>query len=331
MSGTATRHVIDADGHVREPDDIWHRYVPEAVSERMPRKVAGENPYWVIDGVEVPPRRSYAKTTKNLTAWNEERFRDAAADHYSPTSQLRALDAEGIMASVLFPSAGLVVMGIDRVDPVVTTTMATAYNTWLAEFCAEGQGRLFGTGMVDPRDVDGAVAEARRCAELGFVGVFLRPNPVHGRVWHDQAYEPLWSTLEELDLPVCFHEGGSVHLPQVATDRFDEHAFWHICTHPLEQMMAMVSVLLGGVAERHPPAAVRLPRMRGRLASLLDVADGRVGRRGTVGLLQPQPQAIRVRRPTLLRLDRHRRRTRAVRTRRAHRPAGGMGQRLPAP
>lgn len=245
--------VIDADGHIREPDDLWQRRMPAGLRERGPVKVGADTPYYTIDGIEVPPRRSYSRTTTKLTTWDEERFRVARDAKYSPASQLQAMDTEGIGVSVLFPSHGLVLMGIDGVDPVMTTAIAAAYNTWLAEFCADGNGRLFGAGMIDPRDVNGAVAEARRCAEeFGFVTVYLRPNPVNGLPWHDPAYEPLWSTLEELNLPVCFHEGGSVLLPQVATDRFTEHAFWHVCTHPMEQQMAMVSMLLGGVAERHP-------------------------------------------------------------------------------
>jgi predicted TIM-barrel fold metal-dependent hydrolase len=87
---------------------------------------------------------------------------------------------------------------------------------------------------------------------LGFVAVMMRPNPVAGRPWHHPDYDPLWSTLEDLDVPVCFHEGGAVGLPQVAIDRFAQHPFWHACTHPMEQQMAMLSLVMGGVAERHP-------------------------------------------------------------------------------
>jgi predicted TIM-barrel fold metal-dependent hydrolase len=245
--------IIDADGHVREPRDLWLRYMPAELRDRGPRIPDPDEPYILVDDVEVPPRHNYAKTTKKLAAWDEERFRFAFEADYSATSQMHAMDVEGVSASVLFPSNGLVLMGVDGVDPAITTAAARAYNTWLAEFCAEGTGRLFGVATLDPRDVDGAVAEAGRAVdELGFVAVYLRPNPVAGRPWHHPDYEPLWSMLEELDAPVCFHEGGAVLLPQVATDRFQEHALWHACTHPMEQQLAMVSMLLGGVAERHP-------------------------------------------------------------------------------
>ena len=108
-------------------------------------------------------------------------------------------------------------MGVDGADPIITTASARAYNTWLAEFCADGDGRLLGSGMIDPRDVDGACREACRCVEeLGFVSVFLRPNPVLGRTWHDPIYEPLWSTIAALDIVVAFQKVGRSSSPRPA-------------------------------------------------------------------------------------------------------------------
>ena len=56
--------------------------------------------------------------------------------------------------------------------------------------------------MISPFDIDDAVTETRRSVkELGFKGIFLRPNPVNGRNWHDPFYEPLWAELEALNVP----------------------------------------------------------------------------------------------------------------------------------
>jgi predicted TIM-barrel fold metal-dependent hydrolase len=97
------------------------------------------------------------------------------------------------------------------------------------------------------------VREARRAIkDLGLIGVFLRPNPVEGRPWYHPDYEPLWGALEEMDAAVCFHEGGAVRLPQIGPDRFEPHPLWHVCTHPMEQQMAMLAIVMGGVAHRHP-------------------------------------------------------------------------------
>ena len=61
--------------------------------------------------------------------------------------------------------------------------------------------------MISPFDVDDAVAETRPAVrELGFKAIFLRPNSVNGRNRHDPYYEPLWSELEALEVPLGFHE-----------------------------------------------------------------------------------------------------------------------------
>ena len=41
---------------------------------------------------------------------------------------------------------------------------------------------------------------------LDFRGVFLRPNEVDGRNWHDPYYEPPWPALEELEVLVTYED-----------------------------------------------------------------------------------------------------------------------------
>jgi predicted TIM-barrel fold metal-dependent hydrolase len=88
--------------------------------------------------------------------------------------------------------------------------------------------------------------------ELGFRGVFLRPNPIAGRTFDHPALDPLWSTLEELDVPVGVHEATTMNVPEAGTDRYDNYLFLHVISHPHEHQMAMLSLICGGVLERHP-------------------------------------------------------------------------------
>ena len=87
--------------------------------------------------------------------------------------------------------------------------------------------------MVPPHDVEGAVQEASRAVnELGFKTVFMRPNSVHRRNWHDAYYDPLWAEIERLSVPLSFHEGGLVDLPQPG-DSFETHMLYHTSTHSM--------------------------------------------------------------------------------------------------
>ena len=154
---------------------------------------------------------------------------------------------------MIYPSRGLFALTVPDLDPRLAAAIARAYNNWLYDFCAPDRQRLVGAGMISPFDVNDAVTESRRCVhELGFRGVFLRPNIVNGRNWHDLYYEPLWSTLEDLGIPVGFHEGDTSALPHVGEQFGDNTMLSHTFSHPVEQMLAAASFCGGGILARHP-------------------------------------------------------------------------------
>lgn len=112
--------------------------------------------------------------------------------------------------------------------------------------------------MISLHDVTEAAREARRAvSDIGFVGVFARPEPLRSLAWHSRYYDSLWATLEELGIPIGFHSAAaSGELLQVG-DRFgDDLLLRHICGHSIENMLAMVDLICGGVLERHPKLKV---------------------------------------------------------------------------
>jgi uncharacterized protein len=239
--------VVDADRHVIEPGDLWLNYMPKKYSKIAPyRRPDGSSRD--LNGPEKPPG------TIKLERYSSGRFKSQLERGFDAATNLEDMDTDGIDLAVLFPSSGLSLPGVVGVEPELITVAARAYNTWLSEFAGEVPDRLYGVAMIDLRDVDGACAEVTRCvSEYGFVGAFLRPNLVEGKPLYDAKYERLWATLAELDVPACFHEGGRVPSPQMGPFQVgDRWSFWHICTHPMENQAAMVSMIMGGVLERNP-------------------------------------------------------------------------------
>ena len=248
--------VLDSDLHIIEPPDLWDRYIDAPFKHQAPRGFME----WVldlrieIDGKLMPANVTYAPSSRGQSALRDrERFRPFHDRNWDAPAQLDAMDVEGIDVGVIYPTRGLFAQGIDGMEPKLAAAIARAYNNWLYDFCATDPARLIGAGMISPFDVDDAVAETRRSVkELGFKGIFLRPNLVNGRNWHDPYYEPLWSELEALDVPLGFHEGLGAHLPQVG-DRFGHNVMLrHIICHPAEQMLAAISFCGGGILQRHP-------------------------------------------------------------------------------
>jgi predicted TIM-barrel fold metal-dependent hydrolase len=168
---------------------------------------------------------------------------------WSSQVQLEAMDEEGIDLAVLYPSRGLNALSIPNLEPDFAAAIARAYNNWLCEFCQADTNRLKGAGMVSVFNVDDAIAEAQRCAERA---VFLRANIVNGHNWHDPYYEPLWSALEHLNVPLGFHESNTSAGRQVGDQFGYDFMLRHTFSHPFEQMLALGSFCGGGVFERHP-------------------------------------------------------------------------------
>jgi len=69
---------------------------------------------------------------------------------------------------------------------------------------------------------------------------------------HDPAYDPLWSAAGDLDFSIGIHEGGNSGMPTVGIDRFEGRGAQHIISHTMEMMLACMSMIWGGVCERHP-------------------------------------------------------------------------------
>jgi predicted TIM-barrel fold metal-dependent hydrolase len=251
--------VLDSDMHCMEPADLWERYIDDVYKPFAPR---GLQEYiadlrLVINGKTMPRHSSLRSRPRNDAEdpfqKRRERFKAAAERGWDGISQIEAMNTEGIDVAVVYPSRGLFAQAIDDVDPAFAAAIARAYNDWLHDYCKPDPNRLLGAGMISPHDVRDAVEEARRAVEdCGFRAIFVRPNPVQGRNWHDAYFEPLWDELERLNVPLGFHEGFGPYLPQVG-DRFGaDIQMVHTACHPMEMMLAVISMIGGGVLERHP-------------------------------------------------------------------------------
>ena len=147
----------------------------------------------VINGKTMPRhsslRQRYRHGEADPFAARRARFKAAAERGWDGVSQLEAMDTEGIDVAVVYPSRGLFAQALDDLDPAFAAAIARAYNNWLLDYCRPDPTRLLGAGMISPYDVRDAVEEARRAVEeLGCRAIFVRPNPVQGRNWHDPYF-----------------------------------------------------------------------------------------------------------------------------------------------
>src|SRR6266545_2642796 len=197
--------VFDSDMHIMEPPDLWVRYIDPEFRDRAPRGVTSVNvrdlrTYFPDD--PQPPGDRGARNSGHNFDRNQALYRDHSERGWTADCQLEAMDVEGIDLATLFPTRGLSVLLRPGLDRRFAAAIARAYNDWLYDFCQMDPSRLFGAGMISVRDIGDAVEETHRVVEeLGFRSVFLRANIGDGKPWHDPYFEPLWDTLEKLNIP----------------------------------------------------------------------------------------------------------------------------------
>ncbi len=253
---------MDSDMHIMEPVDLWQSYIDPAYAERAP---IGLDEFTRDLRVEVDGRIMGGASTRFPQAFYDviekkmwDLYSEALARNFDGPSQIQAMENEGLDTAVLFPTRGLFVLGIDQLDPGYAGAIARAYNDWMRDFCQTAPTRMYGAAMVAPHDVEGAVAEARRCVEdFGFKAIYMRPTYVNGHMWSDPYYDPLWAECQRLGVPVGFHAAGFVDLPQPVMERFvPTFSMMNTLTFPLENMTAVTDMIFGGVFERFPTLKV---------------------------------------------------------------------------
>jgi predicted TIM-barrel fold metal-dependent hydrolase len=248
-------HIIDVDGHVREADDLFEKYLEAPFRPRAPKieKVANGQLLFRLenDRHHRRPDETPFRVKEDGSPANENRH--LATD---PRQRLQAMDRDRIERGLLFPSAGLYLPSVE--EEAYAAALCRAYNNWLYDYCGADRRRLLGVGAIPVQEVNLAIAEARRVVkELGFKGIFVRPNPIKGRNIDDPYYDPLYKAVVELGVPLMVHEGSGAFLPTAGAERFrGQWFFTHTISHPLEQMLASLGLICRGALERHPELQV---------------------------------------------------------------------------
>ena len=119
--------------------------------------------------------------------------------------------------------------------------------------------------------MDAACAELKRCvSELGFVGALVNGS-TQGEYLDNPRVDPLWSTLEQLDVPLYLHPGLPTNQPASMVEELDGATWgWSFdtATHALR-------LIVKGVFEKHPNANVILGHMGENLPFYLWRLDSR--------------------------------------------------------
>lgn len=279
--------IIDADIHCLEPSDLWLSYIDKRFIHDAPRPqhqpgVPGR--LQVLDRpiparVDHPARREdyEVREQKALKRFKELDRIDVPDDGASPDSMVGAMTLEGIDIGIVYRTDAAHAIAHDDMSPHLANAICQAFNNWLEAYCQTHPSRLRPTAQLPLHNVELAILEAKRAVnDLGAVALVLPSNPVKGRPLYDPSYYSLWATIQDLNVPVAFHGIQLAYQEHLGSRYIENFALLHAAAHPVELMLSLGSMLLGGVFERFPHlTAVFLEGQCGWLPFWLDCLDDR--------------------------------------------------------
>jgi uncharacterized protein len=251
--------VFDADAHVIEPPELYFDFLEPKFRDRVTVDTEiGDHHGRLMPLLDGQPSYGGSPWMKEVLRSDEgrqvlvDRFGDLALRGFSPDAMVEALDRQGVERAALYPSFSLHTPYADHLAPDLAAALARAYNRWIGDFCRQAGGRLLGVAVLPLHDPKLAEEELRRVvAADGVRAAMIRPNPAKGRPLHHPDNEGVFSALEELDVTLALHEGRGGRSP-FAGDRFDTWYAAHVVSHPFEMMLALTSLIVEGVFDRHP-------------------------------------------------------------------------------
>jgi predicted TIM-barrel fold metal-dependent hydrolase len=253
--------LFSVDDHVIEPADVWSARVPAKYRDAAPHVIEEDGrEFWVYEDQRSLTMGLNSVAGKPRETWGIEptRFSDMIPGSYDPKERSRDLLANGILASVNFPSlpgfGGRLFAQFK--DKELATECVRAWNDFiLDEWVPGGPPGLFVPMVICQLwNPAGAAAEIRRCVDKGAKALCFVENPVPlglPSFWTD-AWDLIWGTAAEAGIPVCMHVGSSGYTPISSTD-----------SNFLEPIaIGMIGALMGSINLMLAPPAYKFPNLK---------------------------------------------------------------------
>ena len=186
-------NVIDADGHILEPLDLWDKYIDPKFRDRAPRIDKGENGK---ERLVIEEHRSATASAASAGSARSGRGRASSTTRWSIRTASRAGSIRTSASPTWMPMASTPPSSIrasgssPALFRIPSSRLQCAGPTirWLADYCKPYPDRLFGVAMLPLQSVELAIDEMKFARkELGFRGGFIRPNPYSDKMVHRRA------------------------------------------------------------------------------------------------------------------------------------------------
>ncbi len=210
--------LVSIDDHVVEPADLFARHLSAPWRDRAPRVVRKKDgsDVWTFEGQQLPNIGLNAVAGRPPEEYGVEptAFDQLRAGCYDVRERVRDMSANGVLASLCFPSftglSGQIFLKAEDKD--LALACLQAYNDWhIDAWCGAAPERFIPLALVPLWDPALAAQEVRRVARKGCHAITLcdQPGKIGLPTFHSDHWDPLWKACEDEGTIVCLHIGSS--------------------------------------------------------------------------------------------------------------------------
>jgi len=179
--------------------------------------------------------------------------------------RLADMDAQGVSVQALSLTGPMVYWA----DGEFSHKLAMTWNDGAVAAHQANPDRFVVLATLPMLDPDRAIDEVNRVSKLpGVRGIYMGTN-IEGRDLDDPLFEPIFTRIEALGLPVFLHP-----LPPIlGGKRLQPFSLTNMLAYPLDTTVAASHLIFGGVMDRHPNLVIVLPHAGGALLNIIGRLD----------------------------------------------------------
>ena len=240
----AGTEVFSADDHISLSEDIFYDRLPESMKERAPRIINVEGGWSVgVDGKSILVPEFIRVVTQ---------YDPVPGSHAGDVeARLAALDSEGVDKELAFPNSVLALFGWP--DREMREACFRVYNEYIAEVQERSGHRIYGVGLINWWDAEGARRTVNELKSLG-LKTFLMPlmpgKDLDGKPidYASPAMDGVWDAIEEAGIPVSHHIGENPPATPIAFNAISIGMLQSVA--PFRDTFG--KYIFGGILDRHP-------------------------------------------------------------------------------
>lgn len=180
------------------------------------------------------------------------------------TKRLEKMEQLGIHHQMLSPNP---LTMFHQIPGDIATRFCQIHNDAMAELVNQHDA-LLGSAALPMQDVDAAIKELERAKSLGLMAAYTGTHFPFDL--DDPVLDPFYAALVELDMPLFLHPASSGGDEGPEDPRLNRFNLTILLGYPYEEMLAVATLIFGGVMDRHPDVDICISHGGGGVPYFLD-------------------------------------------------------------